>query len=59
MVLNRPNLQKLFDYLHLSTKQLKEENMLQMLMDEHAISWNFMILITEACSEKELDPLLC
>ena len=57
MFLNQPNGQNLFDCLKLSTKQLKEENLVQISMDDLTINWNVVNLNTESQSEKELDPL--
>lgn len=57
VILNRPNARNLFDSRQSSTKQLKKKNLLQISMDGLTVNWNVLNQITEARSEKELDPL--
>ena len=56
VILNRPNARNLFDSRQSSTKQLKKKNLLQISMDGLTVNWNVLNQITEARSEKELDP---
>lgn len=53
MFLNRPNAKNLFDFLQLSTKQLREQNLLQISMNWQTFNYNVVNLIAEARSQKK------
>ena len=53
MFLNRPNSKNLFDFLQLSTKQLREQNLLQISMNWQTFNYNVVNLIAEARSQKK------
>ena len=56
--LNRPNAENLVNSLSSATKDLDQQNLLQISMDGPSVNWNVLNIISEKRNENELEQLL-